>query len=192
MGIDSLIMLRATAISLLVTIAVAQDTNFCNDGWDLYTVEWQGQSHHSCFWFGTRFEQVSHDNAKALCNSMGAFLAEVPYGPHLNSWINQKLLEKLELKSQGSLRRPHFETQYWLGARDFGHHNDHIPGTWMWEHRNTSVQWFDWGDNEPNNFNGQNCLTYLLYKDLFGFSYFKWNDWDCDQPADFICEIVID
>ena len=29
------------------------------------------------------------------------------------------------------------------------------PGTWMWETRNTTVNWFDWGDGEPNNFNGQ-------------------------------------
>ncbi len=32
--------------------------------------------------------------------------------------------------------------------------------------RNTSVEWFDWGDNEPNNFGGQvegHVLSSLLY-----------------------------
>nr|AGN29615.1 perlucin 5-like protein [Acartia pacifica] len=179
----------------LLALAAAQDTHFCNDGWDLYTTTWHDQTHHSCFYFGTNFEKVSHDTAKLLCNGMGAFLAEVPYGPHLNSWIVQKLLEKnnlLDAEGKPDTRRPHFETQYWLGARDFGHHNEHVPGEWMWEHRNTTVQWFDWADNEPNNFHGQSCLTYLLEESIFGFRDFKWNDWDCNEVADFICEVVID
>ena len=52
-------------------------------------------------------------------------------------------------------KRPDYGTQYWLGARDFGYHDEHVPGTWLWEHRNTTVQWFDWGEDEPNNFRGQ-------------------------------------
>nr|ALS04672.1 perlucin 5-like protein [Pseudodiaptomus poplesia] len=131
-------------------------------------------------------------NAKLLCEIHGAFLAEVPYGPHLNSWIVGKLLEKTTKWGEKGERRPHFETQYWLGARGFGHHNDHMPGTWMWEHRNTTVDWFDWGNDEPNNFNGQNCLTYLLYQDIVGFRNFHWNDWECTEAAHFICEKIID
>jgi len=185
--------MRFIAAVLLATLASAQDTNFCNDGWDLYETEWQGQRHHSCFWFGSTFEKVSHDNAKLICESLGAFMAEVPYGPHLNNWIVNKLIEKTRANEQSGLGRPDFGSQYWLGARDFGHHNDHMPGHWMWEHRNSSVEWFDWGDDEPNNFNGQNCLTYLRYESTFGgYQTYHWNDWDCDQPADFICEIIID
>jgi len=184
--------------ALLVGLAAAQDTTYCNDGWELYTVEWQGKAHHSCFWFGNNYEKVTHNTAKLLCQSMGGFLAEVPYGPHLNNWIVNQLLDRntkyFNVDSENGLGRPHYETQYWLGARDFGHHNDHMPGHWMWEHRNTSVEWFDWGSDEPNNYNGQNCLTYLQYTDVFfpSFSTFKWNDWDCDVPADFICEQIID
>ncbi|XP_023331642.1 perlucin-like protein [Eurytemora carolleeae] len=186
-------MIRHILASLLLGLTLAQDTHFCNDGWELYTSSWAGEEHHSCFWFGERREQVTHDSAKLLCNAMGGFMAEVPYGPHLNNWIVNKLLEKYEKAVQeADTRRPDYGVQYWLGARDFGHHNDHLPGTWMWEHRNTSIEWFDWGDNEPNNFNGQNCLSYLHYESIFGFSEFKWNDWDCDAPADFICEIILD
>merc|ERR1711976_191975 len=180
--------------ALLSTAVLAQDTHYCNDGWELYTTEWHGKEHHSCFWFGNEYEKVSHDNAKLICEAMGGFLAEVPFGPRLNYWIVGKLLEKNDKFNEENpgLARPHFESQYWLGARDFGHHSEHVPGTWVWEHRNSTVEWFDWGEDEPNNFRGQNCLTYLMYEDWFGFKNYHWNDWDCDEAADFICEIILD
>ena len=28
---------------------------------------------------------------------------------------------------------PDPEYQYWLGARDFRFHNDHVPGDWHWD-----------------------------------------------------------
>ena len=57
---------------------------------------------------------MSHDNAKALCESMGAFMAEVPYGPHLNNWIVNKLIEKtraieeedLDVSLPGNYKKP--------------------------------------------------------------------------------------
>merc|ERR1712121_111821 len=143
---------QAVALLALCSLAVASESNFCEDGWDLYTVQWGSHTHHSCFWFGNKREQMSYANAEALCNSKGAFLAEVPYGPSLNSWIRHKLLDKTRMNEEAGLDRPHYETQYWLGAKDFGHH----------------------------------CLTFLLYEDFLGFKTFHWNDWDCDQPADFI------
>jgi len=188
--------MKVACLAVLVfaaAVVVAQDTNYCSDGWDLFTVEApNGETHHLCFLFGQENEQMSHDNAKLICEARGGFLAEVPFGPLLNTWITDKLLEEVGRESSSDVRRPQYGTQYWLGARDFGHHNEHVPGTWMWETRNTTVNWFDWGDGEPNNFNGQNCLTYLLYTDAFGNSRFHWNDWDCTAPADFICEKFID
>jgi len=159
---------------------------YCPDGWDLYTSEWDGAEHHSCFWFGNEDEQVSHSSASLLCEGMNGFLAEVPYGPNLNHWIVEKLLQKHNrLTSNGEPRRPHEETQYWLGALKF-------YGDWMWENRATEIQWYDWGDDQPSNDYGENCLTYMLYQDIFGFKDFKWNDWNCDTAADFICERRID
>ena len=38
---------------------ITEDTNYCNDGWELYTVTWQGTEHHSCFWFGGGREKVT-------------------------------------------------------------------------------------------------------------------------------------
>ena len=38
-------------------------------------------------------------------------------------------------KPEIGVKAPQFDHQYWLGARDFGHHSEHVPGTWVWEHR---------------------------------------------------------
>merc|ERR1719378_1912060 len=82
------------SLLLIASLTAAQDTTYCSDGWELYTTTWQGQEHHSCFWFGTNYEKVSHDSAKLLCEGMGGFMAEVPWGPHLNNWLVNKLIEK--------------------------------------------------------------------------------------------------
>ena len=49
------------------------------------------------------FSKVSHDNAKLICEAMGGFLAEVPFGPRLNYWIVGKLLEKNDKFNEGGL-----------------------------------------------------------------------------------------
>merc|ERR1711973_362602 len=95
MGTVKIKMLRQLAVSVVLFSSVlAQDTHYCNDGWELYTTEWHGEEHHSCFWFGENNEKVTHDVAKLICEGMGGFMAEIPYGPHLNYWIVGKLLEK--------------------------------------------------------------------------------------------------
>merc|ERR1719385_483808 len=108
------------SLLLIASLAAAQDTTYCNDGWELYTTTWQGQEHHSCFWFGTNYEKVSHDSAKLLCEGMGGFMAEVPWGPHLNNWLVNKLIEKstknnlpnLKAAGEGGLGAPVYENQY--------------------------------------------------------------------------------
>merc|ERR1712156_297965 len=47
---------------------------------------------------------------------------------------------------------------------------------------------YDWMRNEPNDWHGQNCLTFLKWGDPVGFGIYHWNDWDCNQLARFICE----
>ena len=112
---------------------------------------------------------------------MNGFLAEVPYGPNLNHWIVEKLLQKhnrltskhnLETQiihicyiflGNGEPRRPHEETQYWLGALKF-------YGDWMWENRATEIQWYDWGDDQPSNDYGEvglNQVKFLIISLLF-------------------------
>ena len=66
------------------------------------------------------------------------------------------------------------------------------------------LQRYDWMRNEPNDWNSQNCLTFLkdqvrnlsfkknismtIFKDIFGYGVYHWNDWDCQATARYICE----
>merc|ERR1712012_407719 len=59
---------------------------------------------------------------------------------------------------------------------------------WTWDHTGTEITWYDWMRNEPNDWHGQNCLTFLKWGDPVGFGIYHWNDWDCNQLARFICE----
>merc|ERR1711878_123808 len=80
--------------------------------------------------------------------------------------------------------------QFWLGATTEERHSEGSPGNWMWPHKNESVTWFDWGDGQPNNLRGQNCVTMMEEHDPF-FPIFRdyfWNDFDCDMSAHYICE----
>merc|ERR1712062_440057 len=61
-------------------------------------------------------------------------------------------------------------------------------GNWTWDHIGTEITWYDWMRNEPNDWHGQNCLTFLKWGDPVGFGIYHWNDWDCNQLARFICE----
>ena len=65
-----------------------------------------------------------------------------------------------------------------------------MPGAWWWPHRNTTVEWFDWADGQPNNFQGQDCLVMMEEHNPFfpQFRDYFWNDFDCDMTAHYICE----
>merc|ERR1712142_854955 len=151
-----------------------------------YWYSFDGTDHHSCFWFGNPDEKVSYSTAQHICDSMSGYLPEVPHGPNLNHWLVEKLLHKHnKLTSEGRGRAPVQETQYWMGATK-------VSGDWVWVSTGTEIQWYDWGAGEPSNNYGETCLTYMLYRTLFGFEDFKWNDHSCDLSADFICERRVD
>merc|ERR1712231_38981 len=59
---------------------------------------------------------------------------------------------------------------------------------WTRDHSGAQISWYDWMRNEPNDWRGQNCLTYLKDQDIFGHGVYHWNDWDCNDYARFICE----
>ena len=71
-------------------------------------------------------------------------------------------------------------------------HSEGSPGNWTWEHMNTTIDWFDWADGQPNNYHGQNCLVMREYHDPFfpwARDYF-WNDFDCGYTAHYLCQNV--
>jgi len=164
-----LLLLLTSLLGSLVSHCRAQDTYHCPDGW--FYQEAHGSAH--CFFFS--MSQVSKEEAKLLCAGHGGWLAE-PDRPSLNYWIKHKLLELYT----PNLAVP-WGNMFWLGAVTEDHHSDHVNGNWRWEHANTSVEWFDWGDHEPNDYHTQNCLTFMEYRNpIFqNIRDYFWNDADC-------------
>merc|ERR1712025_178850 len=170
---------RLLALSILFASVSSQDTNFCPDGWELYSLSLEGSTHHLCFLFGDAGEQVSYDSAKIICQSHGAFLSEAPQFTRVYSWLVDRLLEK-------QAKQPDYGHQYWLAARK------ESQGAWAWDHSGISIEWFDWGNNQPDRGQyQQSCLSLLYYSDLLGITNnFHWNDNDCKEVASFICEKI--
>ena len=46
---------------------------------------------------------MSHATAKLVCEALGGFLAEVPYGPQLNHWIVLQLLDRVKAQGEQSM-----------------------------------------------------------------------------------------
>jgi hypothetical protein len=134
----------------------------------------------------------------AICNGKGGWLAEVDDTDwhHVdNGWLVDTLLDiyysrnNIDKSSKQDLKGPHYEDQWWIGARSYTGHSEEHPGEWIWENANTTVQWFDWAPNQPDDYHRQQCMAYIRYTSL-GMTYtYHWNDWDCNsQLADYICE----
>merc|ERR1712062_712800 len=49
------------------------------------------------------------------------------------------------------------------------------------------LQWFDWLQDEPNDYQSQNCLAFVPNYNNFGSYNIHWNDLACDDIARFIC-----
>merc|ERR1712217_81757 len=143
-----------------------------------------GRGH--CYFFS--MEQLSKENAGILCASHGGWIVEIPHPP-VNYWIKAKLLDLYTPDKQEKAGVP-WGNLFWMGAVTEDRHDDHVNGNWWWPHANASVQWFDWGDNEPNDFHGQNCMTYMEYRNPIFQNYRDYfrNDSDCNSDvAHYIC-----
>merc|ERR1712133_71337 len=121
--------MKVLAILLtVVAVALAQDTHFCPDNWELHKPE--GKDTCSCFYFAGRDVRVNHADATTLCQIRGGWLAQVEDAPEENYWVVGKLLEKMTEEGklvEGKLDGPHWEDQWWIGAKSYTKHNDHNP-----------------------------------------------------------------
>merc|ERR1712002_1270089 len=164
--------------------ALCQDTTYCPDGW--YVSDTSGVI--ECILLGDIDERVTKDDARVICSSHEGWLVDMDEGQggEKNSMLKQ-------LISQADGHRPdwpgpQFDDQWWIGATCYGPHGSHNWGEWKWDHTGTDIDWYDWTRGEPNDWQTQNCLTFLKLADVFGFGSYHWNDWDCDATARYICE----
>merc|ERR1711981_1079132 len=177
-------------LAALVACALAQDTHYCPDNWELHKWDNHGEEECKCFLFADAYVKVTHADATTLCNARGGWLAEPNDGPGDNYWIVDQLLQRLPNNIEGGeeLEGPHYEDEWWIGAKSYSKHSEHSPGEWIWEKLNTTVEWFDWAPGQPNDSHRQQCMAYLRYN-YFGENTYNWNDLDCEtNVADYICE----
>merc|ERR1711936_935003 len=173
-------------VLLPLVVVSGQDPSYCPDGWDLEWVHSTGDTDNGCrcFLFGPD-EAVTRSTADLVCaGHSGSWVAELDH-PGINYWMKAQLLKLIPVGERAS---------FWLGGRTSDSHSPHQPGTWTWDagHLNRTIEWFDWGDDEPNNFgHNEMCLTLTEYHDPWwplARDYF-WNDSNCAAPHHYICEL---
>merc|ERR1711992_115188 len=191
--------LKHIKMKVILLLAAMAATAFgeqtCYQGWDMHRMHTgEGPDRCHCYYFADENTRLNHADATAVCNGKGGWLAEIVDTDwhHVdNGWLVDKLLDIYYSKNgkPDQLGGPHYEDQWWIGARSYTGHSEEHPGEWTWEHANTTVQWFDWAPNQPDDYHRQQCLAFIRYTSL-GMTYtYHWNDWDCNsQLADYICE----
>jgi len=177
--------MKALLILTFAAFAAAQDTHYCPDGW---TVSEFGDE-KACILLGGLFERVTKRDAVYICAAHDAWLVDMDegHGGSKNNFIKGLISDKT---GQGDWGVPgmKYDDQWWIGAHVEGPHSDHNQGNWIWDHSNTTVEWYDWMKGEPNDWHSQDCLTFLKDQDIFGFGVYHWNDWSCEYAARYICE----
>merc|ERR1712107_305257 len=125
----------------------------CPDGWMLE----EDRTGCRCFLIGPD-EAVTRSTADLICaGHSGSWVAELDH-PGINYWLKSRLLEAIPVGERA---------EFWLGGRAEGRHSEHQPGTWTWDHMNETIEWFDWGDGQPNNYDHQQmCLTLREYRPI--------------------------
>jgi len=171
-----------------LSLSFAQDTHYCPDGWTVVHFPEQNVG-PDCILLGPLNEKVTKEDADVICASHDGWLVDLDEGPEGKKNYYIKSLVKATV-GQGLIGIPgkKFGDQWWLGAKVNGPHGDHNWGNWQWEHSGAAVAWYDWMDGEPNDWNSQDCLTYLRYDFWNGDGYYQWNDWGCENVAHYICE----
>merc|ERR1719430_1655418 len=163
----------------------AQDTHYCPDGWVVSDV---GEK-IECVRLGGLEERVTKADAEIICAYYEGWLVDMDegHGPQKNHLL-KKLIRDAEGPGTPGFPGMRYGDQWWIGATVHGPHGDHNWGDWKWDHTDVEIEWYDWMRDEPNDWHGQNCLTFLKDQDVLGFSVYHWNDWDCERPSRYICE----
>jgi len=172
-------------LTLLAVTAWAQDTHYCPDGWHVSDIDGKIE----CILLSDIDERVTNEDAAIICAYHEGWLVDMDegHGPDKNRLL-KRLISDAEGQGRPGWPGMQYLDQWWIGATVNGPHGDHQWGNWTWDHTGTSIEWYDWMRNEPNDWRQQNCLTFLKDQDIFGYGVHHWNDWGCDQLARYICE----
>merc|ERR1712045_86345 len=136
------LLFRMAVLPLLVAVIIgavsAQDTYSCPDGWHISDIG----DEIECILLSGVDERVTKSDAETICAFHEGWLVDMDEGrgPQKNNLI----------KTLISAVDPHVPQIP----------GDHNYGNWTWDHTGTEITWYDWMRNEPNDWHGQNCLTF--------------------------------
>ena len=103
--------------------------------------------------------ELTFQEAAAACLANNSYLIE-PRTPELND------IAKAYAGSD----------KLWIGATDISE-----EGTWLWQSDNTTLTYFDWAPNQPNNGGpGQDCVA------IQGNG--QWGDIQCSATRPYVCQ----
>jgi len=172
-----------------LTTTTAAPAGSCPENWqEMKITQDSGEIVTECLLLGGADEFVTKQDAALICSAYGASLVELSDGsePMANNFI--KILIH-EASDEGAWfdPGPRFDAQWWIGATCSGHHNTNHYGNWTWDESGKELEWFDWLQDEPNDYETQNCLAFVPNYNNFGSYNIHWNDLACDDIARFIC-----
>merc|ERR1711892_195284 len=185
MGSHLTMMIKELVLFVAVGLTTAQDHYYCPDGWVVSELGGTVQ----CILLGGLNEKVTKRDAEVLCSFHEGWLVDMEegHGSQKNNFLKYLIDDAVGSGGIGNAGMQWSE-QWWIGASVSGRHGDHNWGNWTWDHAGSEVEWYDWMKDEPNDWESQNCLTFLKDQNLFGAGKYHWNDWDCEASARYICE----
>merc|ERR1711963_658866 len=140
-----IIKMKTLFLILSLTIAYSLAEQTCYQGWRMHKMHTgDGPERCHCYYFADEDTRVNHADAQAICKGKGGWLTEIDDTDwhHVdNGWIVDTLLDIYYSKSdvpQNPLEGPHYEDQWWIGARSYTGHSEEHPGEWIWEHAITT------------------------------------------------------
>jgi len=163
-----------------------QPAGSCPDHWS--KLELPGESGVTqCLLVGGPEEFVTKQDAELICSGLGAHLVQMEGQSAMVNNFVKNLIHAASDEGSWFNPGPKWDSQWWIGATCSGPHSSHHYGNWTWDSSGVEVTYFDWMQDEPNDFETQNCLAYVPNYSGFGSYSLQWNDHQCDGVARFIC-----
>lgn len=151
---------KTTQINETVTENHTNSTNDCPTGW------WFLEG--NCYLFSKK--KLSFEKAQNSCMGMNATLFEPK-----NLKTNDLVFEKAKNVSDTWKSKYKF---FWIGIHDS---NKEGNFTYVSDQNEDVIQWTNWNEGEPNNFQyGEDCV--------YSHDHGEWNDMNCTVASEFICE----
>merc|ERR1712018_751448 len=125
--------MKSIIVVLFASVATTLAANTCLQGWDIHEHHTGDTSVCHCYFFANEQTRVNHFDATNICKGKGGWLTEIEDSDwtHVdNQWIVDTLMEKynaksnIEKSSKQDLDGPHYEDQWWIGARSYTGHSE--------------------------------------------------------------------